>query len=147
MRIVFKISESYPELLEDLARLAPNSRAERIRVLATLGLLALRESSVISPFQNAERKEYGSDLAVSNNTSIDSDESSNIDLTSSPKTSILEPDHNPPAHAGDGRPLVDGSIIPSNSPSPSSRGVVGGQEEALSEVERRRRRLISRSLG
>lgn len=45
IRIVVKIpTGTYPELVADLARVATRQRAERLRVLAMIGLRDLRES-------------------------------------------------------------------------------------------------------
>jgi hypothetical protein len=46
MRVVVSIGAGYPELLTDLEKLSGRERAERLRVLATAGLAALRGGAV-----------------------------------------------------------------------------------------------------
>jgi hypothetical protein len=42
LAVLVKLNESTQELLDDLGKLEPRARAERMRVLAMLGLVAIR---------------------------------------------------------------------------------------------------------
>lgn len=46
MRIVVLVSEGHPELIKDLCDVPLRSRADRIRTLAVIGLLASRSGSI-----------------------------------------------------------------------------------------------------
>jgi hypothetical protein len=45
MSVLVKLNESNGELMRDLARLEPRERAERVRVLAMIGLVAVGSRS------------------------------------------------------------------------------------------------------
>lgn len=44
MRIVLTVTDANPELCAELEKIAPRLRAERIRTLATLGIVAAQEA-------------------------------------------------------------------------------------------------------
>lgn len=43
LAVLVKLNESNQELLDDLERLQPRARAERVRVLAMIGLMATKD--------------------------------------------------------------------------------------------------------
>ena len=49
LRVVLRIDDRCPELGADLEKLPARARAERLRILATAGLAALRGTAVVAP--------------------------------------------------------------------------------------------------
>ena len=73
MRIVVLVGEANGELLDDLSRVSTRARAERLRVLATLGLQSLGQRvsvqrDVLPPVARAGRSGPAAKTAKSKNT-------------------------------------------------------------------------------
>ena len=55
MRITIAYLEGHPELEADLAKVSKNGRAERMRMLASMGLSALRNGQSSAPPETTQR--------------------------------------------------------------------------------------------
>jgi hypothetical protein len=70
MRVVVGFFDGHPELLAVMSALPPRARAERMRMLASIGLSVINNRSVGIPLTQNERSEFRASEAQRPNTGV-----------------------------------------------------------------------------